>query len=80
MKKMRIKDVSMVLLDRIAIGAIQFFAATRATIRCVGGERWICRPLRRFSLLRGFAHELLNQDCWEAANRARVCTFANEKP
>ena len=31
-KKMRIKDVKMMPLDRIAIGAIQFFAATSATI------------------------------------------------
>ena len=31
-KKMRIKDVKMMPLDGIAIGAIQFFAATSATI------------------------------------------------
>jgi len=31
-KKMRMKDVSMVQLDCITIGAIQFFAATRTTI------------------------------------------------
>ena len=30
--KMRIKDVKMMPLDGIAIGAIQFFAATSATI------------------------------------------------
>ena len=31
-KKTRIKDVKMMPLDGIAIGAIQFFAATSATI------------------------------------------------